>query len=173
MEKTKGAAVRIVLDAMHDIMRRSTPAISDVTKRIRRVHGVTVNPSLFRILSELGDSTSRLAQLADAVVVAQPTMSLYIQTLERNGLITRSQDESDSRSSVIQLSDKGRQVWEMVDDLRESVFGQVFAGWSEKEVWTLADLLVRLRNEVETRKSGDSSPGDDGAIEGRKAERRG
>jgi hypothetical protein len=61
----------------------------------------------------------------------------------------------------------------MVDDLRESVFGQVFAGWSEKEVWTLADLLVRLRNEVETRKSGDSSPGDDGAIEGRKAERRG
>jgi DNA-binding MarR family transcriptional regulator len=165
MEKTKGAAGRIILDAMHDIMRRSTPAVSDVTKKIRRVHGVTVNPSLFRILSELGYSSSSLTQLADAVVVAQPTMSLYIQELQRNGLVTRSQDESDSRSSV-QLSDKGRQVWEMVDDLRESVFGQVFAGWSEEEVRTLADLLARLRDglrdEAATQKSGDSSPGDDG-----------
>jgi DNA-binding MarR family transcriptional regulator len=172
MEETRGAAGRVILDAMQDIMRRSAPAISDVTKKIRRVHGVTVNPSLFRILGELGDSASRLAQLADAVGVSQSTMSLHVQELQRNGLITRSQDESDSRSSVIQLSDKGRQVWGMVEDLRESVFGQVFVGWSEKEVWMLADLLVRLRDEVATRKSGDSSPGDDGAIEGRKAERR-
>jgi DNA-binding MarR family transcriptional regulator len=149
MEKTTGTAGRIILDAMQDITRQSAPAISDVTKKIRRVHGVTVNPSLFRILSELGDSASR----------SQSTMSLHLQELQRSGLITRSQDESDSRSSVIQLSDKGRQVWAMVDDLRESVFGQVFAGWSEEEVWTLADLLVRLRDEVATRKLGDSSPG--------------
>ena len=158
MERTKGAAVRIVLDAMHDIMRRSAPAISDVTKKIRRVHGVTVNPSLFRILSELGDGTLRFAQLADAVGVSQPTMSLYVQELQRNGLITRSQDESDARSSVMQLSDKGRDVWGMVDDLRESVFGPIFAGWSEEEVRTLADLLVRLRDEVAKRNSDDFGP---------------
>jgi DNA-binding MarR family transcriptional regulator len=107
-----------------------------------------VNPSLFRILSEVGDSALRLTQLADAVGLSQPTVSLHVQALERNGLIVRSQDESDSRSSLIQLTDKGRQVWGMVEDLRESVFGQVFAGWSEEEVRTLSRLLVRLRDEI-------------------------
>jgi DNA-binding MarR family transcriptional regulator len=148
MEETTGAAGRIILDAMQDITRRTSPAISDVTKKIRRVHGVTVNPSLFRILSEVGDSALRLTQLADAVGLSQPTVSLHVQALERNGLIVRSQDESDSRSSLIQLTDKGRQVWGMVEDLRESVFGQVFAGWSEEEVRTLSRLLVRLRDEI-------------------------
>jgi DNA-binding MarR family transcriptional regulator len=173
MEDTTGAAGRIILDAMQDITRRSAPAISDVTKKIRRVHGVTVYPSLFRILGELGDGASRSTQLAGAVGVSQSTMSLHLQALQRNGLITRSQDESDNRSSIIQLSDKGRQVWGMVEDLRESVFGRVFAGWSEEEVSTLADLLVRLRDEIAKRNSGDSNPGGDGAVEGRKPERRG
>jgi DNA-binding MarR family transcriptional regulator len=173
MEDTTGAAGRIILDAMQDITRRSAPAISDVTKKIRRVHGVTVYPSLFRILGELGDGASRSTQLADAVGVSQSTMSLHLRELQRNGLITRSQDESDSRSSIIQLSDKGRQVWAMVEDLRESVFGRVFAGWSEEEVSTLADLLVRLRDEIAKRNSGDSSAGGDGAVEGREPESRG
>jgi DNA-binding MarR family transcriptional regulator len=133
---------------MQDITRRSAPAVSDVTKKIRRIHGVTVNPSLFRILGELGDGASRSTQLANALGVSQSTMSLHLRELQRNGLITRSQDESDSRSSIIQLSDKGRQVWGMVEDLRESVFGRVFAGWSAEEVSTLANLLVRLRDET-------------------------
>lgn len=148
MEETRGAAGRIILDAMQDITRRSSPAILDMTKKIRRVHGVTVNPSLFRVLSELKDGASRLTQLAEAVGVSQPTMSLQVQELERNGLITRSQDENDSRSSVIQLSDKGQQVWGMIENLRESVFGRVLASWSEQEVRALADLLVRLRDEI-------------------------
>lgn len=148
MEETSGEAGRIILDTMQDITRRSASAISRATKTIRRVHGVTVNPSLFRVLSELGDNAIRLTQLAELVGVSQPTMSLNVQELQRNGLITRSQDESDSRSSVIRLSDKGRQVRGMVEDLRESVFGQVFVGWSEEEVRTLADLLVRLRDEI-------------------------
>jgi DNA-binding MarR family transcriptional regulator len=148
MEDTTGAAGRTILDAMQDITRRSAPAVSDVTKKIRRIHGVTVNPSLFRILGELGDGASRSTQLANAVGVSQSTMSLHLRELQRNGLITRSQDESDSRSSIIQLSDKGRQVWGMVEDLRESVFGRVFAGWSAEEVSTLANLLVRLRDET-------------------------
>jgi DNA-binding MarR family transcriptional regulator len=148
MEDTTGAAGRTILDAMQDITRRSAPAVSDVTKKIRRIHGVTVNPSLFRILGELGDGASRSTQLANAVGVSQSTMSLHLRELQRNGLITRSQDESDSRSSIIQLSDKGRQVWGMVEDLRESVFGRVFTGWSAEEVSTLANLLVRLRDET-------------------------
>jgi DNA-binding MarR family transcriptional regulator len=148
MEDTTGAAGRTILDAMQDITRRSAPAVSDVTKKIRRIHGVTVNPSLFRILGELGDGASRSTQLANALGVSQSTMSLHLRELQRNGLITRSQDESDSRSSIIQLSDKGRQVWGMVEDLRESVFGRVFAGWSAEEVSTLANLLVRLRDET-------------------------
>ncbi len=156
MEDATGAAGRIILDAMQDVTRRSAPAISDVTKKIRRIYGVTVNPSLFRILGELGDGASRSTQLADAVGVSQSTMSLHLRELQRNGLITRSQDESDSRSSVIQLSDKGRQVWGMVEDLRESVFGQVFAGWSADVVSTLADLLVRLRDEIVATHVGTS-----------------
>jgi DNA-binding MarR family transcriptional regulator len=174
MQRSTDDAGKTILDAMQEIARRSAPAISEVTTEIRRSCGITITPSLFSLLGELKNGPLRLTHLANNLGLSQPTTSLHVQELQRNGLIVRVQDSTDRRSTIIELSETGRIVGAMVDGLRESIFGRVFSGWEEDDVMKLAHLLLRLRDDVgglsadrtvENEVSDGSNDGDKSAAE--------
>ena len=84
-------------------------------------------------LNTLADSGPlRITRLADLEGVAQPSMTLLVDRLERQGLVERRRDNNDRRATLISLTDAGRSYLSR-----------------RKQVGTerLADLIAELPNE--------------------------
>ncbi|TVT06280.1 MarR family transcriptional regulator [Amycolatopsis bartoniae] len=70
---------------------------------------VTVTACLSRLHRE---GALRLTALAAAESVSQPSMSQLVQRLQRQGYVTRVDDPSDGRASLVTLTDSGRALLE-------------------------------------------------------------
>ncbi|MGW2095893.1 MarR family winged helix-turn-helix transcriptional regulator [Promicromonospora sukumoe] len=106
----------------------------------------------FQLLATLGDSPTgsrRMTDLADGVVYSRSGLTYQAQTLEKRGLVTRSQSSDDERGVTVTITDAGRAVLAEVfpghvatlDDL-------LFAPLSRADVETLADILARARDHM-------------------------
>lgn len=106
----------------------------------------------FQLLATLGDAPTgsrRMTDLADGVVYSRSGLTYQAQTLERRGLVTRSQSADDERGVTVTITDEGRAVLAevfpghvgLLDDL-------LFAPLSRADVETLADILGRARDHM-------------------------
>ena len=106
----------------------------------------------FQLLATLGDSPTgsrRMTDLADGVVYSRSGLTYQAQTLEKRGLVARSQSSDDERGVTVTITDEGRAVLADVfpghvatlDDL-------LFAPLSRADVDTLADILGRARDHM-------------------------
>jgi DNA-binding MarR family transcriptional regulator len=104
-------------------------------------------------LRELEDGPLRVTGLADSVNVTQPTASRHVQYLERRGLIERSPDKADGRGTIVELTDRGREVNEIIARLRETEMQRVLADWTDFDVALLALLIDRLEGDLKRQSS--------------------
>jgi DNA-binding MarR family transcriptional regulator len=88
-------------------------------------------------------------ELAQCVRIEQPSMAQLLSRLERDGMIRRSADPADGRSSLISLTRKAQGVLPEVDAVVDAGHELALAGMSDDEVKTLIDLLQRLIGNLE------------------------
>lgn len=148
MEKSSIDHVTQLDNALREIMRLGGEAGATVSRKIRRSTGVRIAPAALSVLVELKGTALRLSRLADSVGLAQPTVTVYVQDLERKGLVARSRDENDRRGWILELTDRGRTIVEMVDRLRDSEMRSMLADWSESDVVSLSCLLSRFKEDL-------------------------
>ena len=69
---------------------------------------------LMILMNRCGSNAATLgpAELADAAGVSRATMTGLIDTLERDGLVTRAPDTVDRRMMLVRLTEKGRTLLE-------------------------------------------------------------
>ncbi len=99
-----------------------------------------------RVLDSLGPvSTNALAQ---ALHLDGSTVTRQIAPLERTGLIARSPDPADGRSSTIALTPEGRRVMGDVQDERRRCIEALVSGWGGTAQADLAAALTRLNSSL-------------------------
>ena len=76
-------------------------------------------------------------------------MAQLLSRLERDGMIKRSPDPDDGRSSLISITRKALGILPEVDAAVDAGNELVLAGMSDDEVKTLIDLLQRLIGNLE------------------------
>ncbi|MDQ2758171.1 MAG: MarR family transcriptional regulator [Actinomycetota bacterium] len=83
-------------------------------------HGVSPGqlPALLALYEQDGRTQSELAKVAG---VEQPTMALTLRRMERDGLVSRVIDETNRRRQLIYLTDRARQVQDVVQSLRQRI----------------------------------------------------
>lgn len=135
-------------DALREIVRLGAEAGANLSRKLRKLTGVKVAPATLPVLVELRGTALRLSRLADSVGLAQPTVTVYVQDLERKGLILRTRDENDRRGWMIELTEQGREIVEMIDVLRHSDIRAVLAGWADSDIAALARLLTRFKDDM-------------------------
>jgi DNA-binding MarR family transcriptional regulator len=108
--------------------------------------GIAQMPVLYA-LKEGGASTqTELARLAQ---IEQPTMAQLLGRMERDGLIRRTANPEDGRSSLVSLTPRAlRQLPKARAVLREGN-KEALAGFSEWEVATLSRLLLKVLRNVD------------------------
>ena len=104
----------------------------------------------FPVLSMLRTG-ERLSQkeLALRVRIEQPSMAQLLSRLERDGMIKRSPDPADGRSSLVSITRKALGILPEVDAAVDAGNELALAGMSDAEVATLIDLLQRLIGNLE------------------------
>jgi DNA-binding MarR family transcriptional regulator len=99
-----------------------------------------------RILEDLGPmSTNALAQ---ALHLDASTVTRQIAPLERGGLIERSRDPADGRSSSITLTAEGRRCMADVEQERRRCIEALVSDWEGADQAGLADALARLNSSL-------------------------
>jgi DNA-binding MarR family transcriptional regulator len=126
-------------------------AVARTARRLRQEAGGGLSPTLTAALASIenhGPLTP--SELADRERVKRPTATRLIRTLEENGLVTRTADISDLRSSLIAVTPDGRELMRTLRTRKDLYLAQRLRTLSSEDRITLdraADLLERLLEE--------------------------
>src|SRR5882757_7385928 len=87
-----------------------------VSQRIRSVsyqafnqHGLEITPEQWIVLARLWQRDGRtVSELSESTLRDRPTMSRILDSMEAHGLLTRTVDEKDARTRIVQLTREGK-----------------------------------------------------------------
>jgi DNA-binding MarR family transcriptional regulator len=111
----------------------------------RRLGETDLHPGQAACLGALAHSDG-IAQrdLAEALHIAAPTLSRMLQSMEKNGLVARRDDEADQRLSRVYMTDAGRTVAREMRAAMADHIPVAVAALSGEERVELARLLDKL-----------------------------
>jgi DNA-binding MarR family transcriptional regulator len=94
----------------------------------------------------------RVTDLALIEQVAQPTMSTLVARLEDHGLVVRSPDPSDSKTTLISITREGRKQWRSMVALRTNLLASgltLLTASERKSLEAALPALERLVDELQ------------------------
>lgn len=98
-----------------------------------------------RILTYLLDHESGTQnEIANYFEVDPASVSRMVETLRKNGFITRTAIEDCRRSNKLELTDKGKSTAEIWREKYRALESKLLAGFSEEEKHRLEELLQRV-----------------------------
>lgn len=92
----------------------------------------------------------RVADVADRLQVAPSTASRLVDRAVRAGMVTRGTDAADNRQVTLTLTPAGSALLGRALTFRTGYLQQVLSGWTGDDVATLALLLDRFAEAVQT-----------------------
>ena len=101
-----------------------------------------VTPQQWAVLATIGEEPTNLAAVARKLAVSKQNMTGMMARLEQLGVVERSDDPEDLRSSRVQLSRRGRAIVERLAPMYEQ--WQKTLDVPEKDLQTLTRAVNRL-----------------------------
>jgi len=96
-----------------------------------------------------------IQELAEALRLATPTVSIGVRQLEKIGLLSRKPHPEDGRAVRVFLTSKGNEVHQCSHRFYRGKFEQILIGLTNEERHTLLNLLERAISTAENKKTGD------------------
>jgi DNA-binding MarR family transcriptional regulator len=90
------------------------------------------------------------ARLMDALGLTSGTVSVRLDRLEKNGIVTREPDPASARGSLVQLTDSGLELFDRVAPVHLANEDRLLSALSPAERQVLADLLRQLLSSFES-----------------------
>lgn len=99
----------------------------------------------FSVLAVLGEEKPlSQVEISDRLSIDRNTMTLLLDDLEKQCLVTRQRDPHDRRAHCVTLTDTGREVLRKSTEYAKRTNDEVFASLSSEERAQLHSLLSRL-----------------------------
>ncbi len=107
--------------------------------------GATVTRAGYAVLRSLSDhGTLTLRDVAEAAAMDAATASRQVGSLVDEGLVSRRTAADDARSIDLELTARGRDVYERIVRYRLAHLANVLEGWPDRDRATLARLVDSL-----------------------------
>lgn len=87
--------------------------------------------------------------VSDQCGLAITSLTTMLERMEKQGLITRIQDPSDKRKTLLFLTDKARSLKNDYDEVSNQMGDIYYRGFSEDEIRQFEGYLDRVRNNLE------------------------
>lgn len=76
------------------------------------------------------------------------TVTVMLQTMEKNGLVERRSDENDLRIMRVYITDKGREVQKKCDEAIKEMEKKIYEGFTREEIECFRVLLAKKRDSL-------------------------
>ena len=96
-------------------------------------------------------------ELAKLTHLTAPTVSVTLQKMEQNGLITRTPDPQDMRQIRVRLTQQGRELHHIVVEIVKETEQNVLSGVTPEEQELLKKLLGKMRDNLLNERSGKTN----------------
>ena len=127
----------------------------DAQKHITKSLEVTlkpydITPGQWNLINQL-DQAGELSQkeLATITHKEQATITRYLDTLERKGLVVRNKHKTDRRSHVVSTTDKAHELIRTVLPLTAITANRLIEGIDQQDIDTFVTVLAALRQNAE------------------------
>jgi DNA-binding MarR family transcriptional regulator len=144
--------------AVFTAILRSYQLLNDQVSTVMRSHELTF--ARYEVLTWLAtdpESALTLSWISKTLRIPPATVTNIIDRLEADKLVRRVPHPSDARTTLAEITAKGRRLAEdATQDLNATVYGRI--GLTEKQRAQLIDLLADLRaagNEFDVQRSGE------------------
>lgn len=143
------------------VFQRDEDIVADIEKDLRYIAGIikqkgreilsnyTITPPQFVALQwlfEEGDMT--IGELSTKMYLAFSTTTDLVDRMEKNTLVKRVKDPNDRRVVRIHLLAEGERIIDEVIKKRQAYLKEVLKDYSETEVVTLKESLMRLHQDI-------------------------
>ncbi len=135
------------LDESYNAMMRIHDAAKLYRDRMRTMSDQDGLPSGYRhLIFHLARMNPGVTQreLVNATHLKPPTVSVTLQKMERDGLVTRKNNDDDHRETFVYLTDKGKSIDEKIKRIHEESDTVALGGLTEKEINDLSNLLNKV-----------------------------
>ncbi|MBT3319318.1 MAG: MarR family transcriptional regulator [Clostridia bacterium] len=100
----------------------------------KNLESLNMPTSHYLILAHLNDAgRDKVQKLCEAAVITSGTVTHAVSKLKRHGYVVKKQDEDDRRVFWVQITQKGREAYQRVDDKHMAYLKELLGGFSEKE----------------------------------------
>jgi len=148
-----------------NIYSKNTARFLHLMNRLRQLRttsslppGAKVSPALMPIIDYLErHPASGVKDVATALGLARPTVSVSLRRLERQGLITRQPHPEDSRAIQLFLTPNGRRLHQEVHLFRSRLAAKMLSGLEAQEQKEFLRLLTKALKAAENYKAVDES----------------
>jgi DNA-binding MarR family transcriptional regulator len=130
------------------------PRAALLTRLLLRQVDAELSRTELGLLRTLNDGPRRITELAELEGLAQPTMTILIKQLEREGLVQRERRSDDGRVVLVDLTKNGRVALEAYRERVREAIGEYLAEISDEQVdqlaaatETLAQLVTLLQQQ--------------------------
>ena len=109
-----------------------------------------ITPGQWNLINQL-DQAGELSQkeLATITHKEQATITRYLDTLERKGLVVRNKHKTDRRSHVVSTTDKAHELIRTVLPLTAITANRLIEGIDQQDIDTFVAVLAALRQNAE------------------------
>lgn len=109
-------------------------------------HGLTsLAPSHGDVLFVLyKQDNSTMIDIADKIHRTKATLTVLIDKLEENGFVTREKSSQDNRNTLIALTDKGKKLKPIFEQILKELNDLLYNNFTEEEAQLLDSLLVKM-----------------------------
>jgi len=87
-------------------------------------------------------------ELARFRQVTPATISIMLDRMQRDGLVTRDSVTGGGRANLVQLTEEGERVFKLLDSFMEGEPSVVFSGLAQEEKNAAAELFQKLTDNV-------------------------
>ncbi len=134
--------------AFRDVFRKASRVARERTDRVLAGYGVRVGQQI--VLEALWREDGLTpGELARRIGVETPTMVRGVGRMEAAGLVVRRDDPRDGRLVRVYLTDRGRELEEIIPQAEDEVIEEAFSGFSMKDRKQLTRLLSRVLENLE------------------------
>lgn len=123
-------------------------------KSLKQVGGGELSISEFHTLECIGqgeDSRRTVGEIAEALNVTVPTVTVCVNKLVKKGYVTKTRSEKDARVAIIELTREGRKMNRLHRFFHEQMILSVESEFTEEELDCLLRCVRKLRSFFEEK----------------------
>ena len=87
--------------------------------------------------------------LADKLNIRASTIATMVKRMEKVDLIQRKQDSEDQRVSRVYITEKGKEVFKKINEIKKTIDSETFSNFTPEEQMLLRRLLIQMKDNLE------------------------